>query len=109
MNQPAIGQNQIAFIYAEYLQGANSDGTNPKRLTISNGTKSNPHFSPDGNWIAICGQYIPSIIQTSGRNAKILDYILPWIFQVGQHNLFSKKSNPFSFILTSKHFFPFTV
>lgn len=57
MNQPAISQNQIAFIYAEDLWVANSDGTNPKRLTISNGTESNPHFSPDGNWIAFSGQY----------------------------------------------------
>lgn len=55
--QPAISTEHIAFIYAEDLWVANVDGTQPKRLTVSEGVESNPVFSPDGKWIAFSGQY----------------------------------------------------
>lgn len=55
--QPAISKSHIAFIYAEDLWVANRDGSNPKRITVSEGTESNPIFSPDGNTIAFTGQY----------------------------------------------------
>ncbi|TAH07350.1 MAG: peptidase S41 [Sphingobacteriia bacterium] len=55
--QPAISKSYIAFIYAEDLWVANRDGSNPKRITASEGLESNPVFSPDGNTIAFTGQY----------------------------------------------------
>lgn len=55
--QPAISAARIAFIYAEDLWVANTDGTDPRRLTVSAGIESNPVFSPDGKWIAFNGQY----------------------------------------------------
>jgi tricorn protease len=55
--QPAISQDHIAFIYAEDLWLANTDGTSAKRLTIDEGIESNPVFSPDGNLIAFSAQY----------------------------------------------------
>jgi tricorn protease len=55
--QPAISANHIAFIYAEDLWVANLDGSQPRRLTISEGSELNPVFSPDGKWIAFNGQY----------------------------------------------------
>jgi tricorn protease len=55
--QPAISKNQIAFIYAEDLWVANVDGSYPRRITVSEGSESNPVFSPDGNTIAFTGQY----------------------------------------------------
>ncbi len=57
MEQPAISQDHIAFIYANDLWVANADGTLPRRLTISEGSESRPHFSPDGKTIAFSAQY----------------------------------------------------
>src|SRR6266478_1547469 len=55
--QPAISKDRIAFIYAEDLWVANRDGSYPRRITASEGSESNPVFSPDGNLIAFTGQY----------------------------------------------------
>lgn len=57
MSQPAISRDHIAFIYAEDLWVANSDGSNPVRLTVDEGIESNPAFSPDGSLIAFSAQY----------------------------------------------------
>jgi len=57
MEQPAISQDHIAFIYANDLWVANADGTQPRRLTISEGIESRPQFSPDGKIIAFSAQY----------------------------------------------------
>src|SRR5215218_3152872 len=55
--QPSIGKNLIAFIYAEDLWTANLDGSYPRRITVGEGSESNPVFSPDGSMIAFTGQY----------------------------------------------------
>jgi tricorn protease len=55
--QPTISKSHIAFIYADDLWVANLDGSNPKRITASEGIESNPVFSPDGTTIAFTGQY----------------------------------------------------
>ena len=57
LSQPAINAGHIAFIYAEDLWVANTDGTQPRRLTVDEGIESNPVFSPDGKWIAFSAQY----------------------------------------------------
>jgi tricorn protease len=57
MEQPAIGPDHIAFIYANDLWVANLDGSSPRRLTISEGVESRPHFSPDGKHIAFSAEY----------------------------------------------------
>jgi len=57
MQQPALSDTHIAFIYAEDLWVANRDGSNPKRLTIDKGIESNPVFSPDGSTIAFDAEY----------------------------------------------------
>ncbi|HEV3413971.1 MAG TPA: PDZ domain-containing protein [Puia sp.] len=57
LSQPAVSADHIAFIYAEDLWVANADGSNPRRLTVSEGIESNPVFSPDGKWIAFSAQY----------------------------------------------------
>ncbi|MBS0425392.1 MAG: PD40 domain-containing protein [Proteobacteria bacterium] len=54
---PAVSASHIAFIYAEDLWIANLDGTQPRRLTVDEGIESNPHFSPDGKWIAFNAEY----------------------------------------------------
>jgi tricorn protease len=55
--QPAMSANHIAFIYAEDLWIADSDGSQPKRLTVDEGIESDPYFSPDGKLIAFSAQY----------------------------------------------------
>ena len=57
LSQPAISANNIAFIYAEDLWVAKSDGSQPKRLTVDRGIESSPVFSPDGKTIAFSAQY----------------------------------------------------
>ena len=57
MQQPALSNTQIAFIYAQDLWVADKDGSNPKRLTIDHGIESNPIFSPDGSMIAFNAEY----------------------------------------------------
>jgi tricorn protease len=57
MAQPAISEKYIAFIYAEDLWIANSDGSQPRRLTVDEGIESDPYFSPDGKFIAFSAQY----------------------------------------------------
>ncbi|HXB91780.1 MAG TPA: hypothetical protein VNU72_05805, partial [Puia sp.] len=57
LSQPAISADHIAFIYAEDLWVAAPDGSQPRRLTVSEGIESNPVFSPDGKMIAFSAQY----------------------------------------------------
>ncbi len=57
LTQPAISAGHIAFIYAQDLWVANTDGSQPRRLTVDGGIESNPVFSPDGKMIAFNGQY----------------------------------------------------
>jgi tricorn protease len=57
LSQPAVSQDQIAFIYANDLWVARLDGTAVRRLTSDEGVESNPAFSPDGKLIAFSAQY----------------------------------------------------
>lgn len=57
MNQPALSQTQIAFIYANDLWVAATDGSGVHRLTSDAGVESNPCFSPDGKYIAFSAEY----------------------------------------------------
>ncbi len=57
LEQPAVSQEHIAFIYAADLWVANLDGDGARRLTVHPGLETRPRFSPDGAWIAFSGQY----------------------------------------------------
>jgi len=57
LTQPAISNTHIAFVYANDLWVADSDGTDVRRLTSDEGVESNPAFSPDGMLIAFSAQY----------------------------------------------------
>ncbi len=57
LRQPTISPNQIVFVYANDLWIVSAEGGDAKRLTSNEGQESNPHFSPDGKYIAFTGQY----------------------------------------------------
>lgn len=57
LTNAAISQDHIAFVYANDLWLANRDGSNPRRLTASQGIENHPAFSPDGKWIAFDAEY----------------------------------------------------
>ncbi len=94
LRQPTISENQIAFVYANDLwiidqrQGDAKLG-NARRLTSNEGAETNPHFSPDGKWIAFTGQYDGNvdvyIIPSEGGQPKRLtwhpgaDEVTGWI------------------------------
>ncbi len=57
LGQPAVGANQVAFVYANDLWIAGLDGSGVRRLTSDEGVESNPAFSPDGKLIAFSAEY----------------------------------------------------
>jgi tricorn protease len=57
LRNPAIGEAQIAFVYADDIWIAGLDGGEARRLTTFQGAETNPHFSPDGRTVAFSGQY----------------------------------------------------
>ena len=52
LRQPSLSDEQVTFTYASDIWVADLDGSNVKRITSTPAVESNPHFSPDGNWIA---------------------------------------------------------
>ena len=57
LRMPTISDNHIAFVYANDIWVADRDGNNVRRLTTFDGAETEPHFSPDGQWVAFSGQY----------------------------------------------------
>lgn len=57
LKQPTVSQEHIAFLYASDIWIADRNGDNPRRLTVHLGVKSNPMFSPDGEWLAFSANY----------------------------------------------------
>ncbi len=57
MTEPAASAEHIAFHYAGDLWIAGADGGQARQLTSYLGEEHQPHFSPDGQWIAFTGEY----------------------------------------------------
>ncbi len=57
LRQPTISNTSIAFVYANDLWIVGKEGGDARRLTSNEGQESQPHFSPDGKYIAFTGQY----------------------------------------------------
>lgn len=53
---PTMNEHEIVFVYGGYLWSVPRTGGEARQLTTA-GHESNPHFSPDGKWIAFSGQY----------------------------------------------------
>ncbi len=57
LRTPTVSATQIAFAYAQNIWATPRAGGQARRVTSFQGTTANPHFSPDGNWIAFSGDY----------------------------------------------------
>ena len=58
---PTVSATQIAFAYANNLWIVERSGGKARRLTSFAGQTINPHFSPDGKWIAFSGEYAGNV------------------------------------------------
>src|SRR5262249_14047806 len=57
LRTPTVSASQIAFAYADNIWVVERSGGSARRLTSFQGQTGNPHFSPDGKWIAFSGEY----------------------------------------------------
>jgi len=57
LRTPTVSTTQIGFAYANNIWVVPRAGGSAKRLTSFQGQTANPHFSPDGRWIAFSGEY----------------------------------------------------
>ncbi len=70
LREPTISSKQIAFTYGSDVWVSNLDGSNVVRITSTPAVESDPHFSPDGKWIAFSsnrsGSYAVYIVSAEG-------------------------------------------
>lgn len=52
LRQPSITDTHVTFSYGGDIWVADLDGSNTARITSTPAVEGNPHFSPDGKWIA---------------------------------------------------------
>lgn len=57
LQQPTMSKTQIVFVYGGELWSVGRNGGDAIRLTTGVGIQSDPHFSPDGKWVAFTGDY----------------------------------------------------
>lgn len=52
LREPSMSAQNIVFTYGSDIWISDTNGQNVKRITSTPAVESNPHLSPDGNWIA---------------------------------------------------------
>ncbi|MEP7272632.1 MAG: PDZ domain-containing protein [Acidobacteriota bacterium] len=57
LRSPTVSATQIAFAYANNIWTVERAGGTARRITSFQGQAANPHFSPDGKWIAFSAEY----------------------------------------------------
>src|ERR1035437_4065101 len=57
LRTPTVSATHIAFAYANNLWIVERAGGTARRLTSFQGQTTNPHFSPDGKWLAFSAEY----------------------------------------------------
>jgi tricorn protease len=61
LRTPTVSATQIAFAYANNIWVVGRTGGTARRLTSFQGQTTNPHFSPDGKWIAFSAEYAGNV------------------------------------------------
>jgi len=78
LRQPAISSTHIGFAYGGDIWITDIDSQKILRLTITPAVESNPHFSPDGKWIAFnsnrSGNQAVYIVSVEGGSPKRLTW-----------------------------------
>src|SRR5690348_8186798 len=78
LRTPTVSATQIGFAYANNVWVVPRAGGSAKRLTSFQGQTANPHFSPDGKWIAFSGEYAGNfdvyIVPSDGGEPKRLTW-----------------------------------
>jgi len=78
LRQPSISASNIAFTHGGDIWVTNLQGTDLKRITSTPAVESDPHFSPDGNWIAFtsnrAGGNAVFIVSKNGGTPKRLTW-----------------------------------
>lgn len=78
LRQPTISETAVVFVYANDLWKAPLSGGDAIRLSSSDGYEQNPHFSPDGQFIAFTAEYDGNVdvyvIPSEGGEPRRLTY-----------------------------------
>ena len=78
LRTPTVSSTQIGFAYANNIWVVPRNGGSARRLTSFQGQTANPHFSPDGRWIAFSGEYAGNfdvyIVAADGGEPKRLTW-----------------------------------
>ncbi len=78
LGQPDISKEKITFIYAGDIWLTDIDGRFPQRLTSTSAEEAQPHFSPDGQWIAFTANHDNNqdvyLMSVAGGQAKRLTW-----------------------------------
>ncbi len=61
LRMPTVSATQIAFAYAGNIWTVGRSGGVARRLTTFQGQATNPHFSPDGKWLAFSAEYAGNV------------------------------------------------
>jgi tricorn protease len=78
LRSPTVSATDVAFAYANNIWIVGRSGGLARRLTSFQGQTANPHFSPDGRWIAFTGEYAGNadvyVVPASGGEPKRLTW-----------------------------------
>ena len=78
LRQPSITDTHVTFSYGGDIWIADLDGRNTDRITSTPAVEGNPHFSPDGKWIAFnsnrSGNQAVYIVSTEGGTPRRLTW-----------------------------------
>src|SRR5690349_11765682 len=61
LRTPTVDATHIAFAYANNIWVVERAGGQARRVTSFQGLTTNPHFSPDGKWLAFSAEYAGNI------------------------------------------------
>ena len=78
LRTPTVSANQIAFAYAENIWVVPRSGGMARRITSFAGQTGNPHFSPNGQWLAFSAEYAGNsdvfVVSAEGGEPKRLTW-----------------------------------
>jgi tricorn protease len=78
LRSPTVSATHIAFAYANNIWIVERAGGSARRITSFQGQTANPHFSPDGKWIAFSGEYAGNndvyVVPSEGGEPKRLTW-----------------------------------